>query len=136
LFGKKRIEVPTGVLKPVLRKQTELLNIQIIAAALRGRLLDLRLFALRENVLNDSVARRKGWHVMPAALAEHVRLAARTYLIRGETRTLIPSLLAVRPNGLGSAERTKSPLLLSDEVACMWYMVPAFSSRHLTALCV
>jgi hypothetical protein len=136
LFDRRRFEIPAAALKPVLRKQSESSNIQIATSALRGRLLDLRRWVLPENAPNDEAARQNAWQVMPKALAEHVRIAARTYVVRGKTRILIPSLSAVKPNGLGPDEGTKSPLLLTGDIARMWYMVPDFSPRHLPALCV
>jgi hypothetical protein len=136
LFNRKRIEIPAAALKPVLRKQSELSNIQIATNALRGRLLDLRRWLLPENAPSDEAARQNAWQVMPKALAEYVRRAARTHVVRGKTRIMIPSLSAVKPNGLGPDETTKSPLLLRDDVARMWYMVPDFSPRHMAALCV
>ena len=136
LFGRRQIAIPTSALKPVLRRQTELSTVRIITDALRGRLLDLREFVLPEDVPKNSAARSSKWKVMPEALAEYVRLAARTYLVRGETRTLIPQLSAVRPNGRGPNERRQSSLLHEDVVTRMWYMIPDFTSRHLAHLCV
>lgn len=136
LFGRRRIAIPASALKPVLRRQTELSSIQIVANALQGRLLDLREFLLPENAPKNGSARSSKWKVMPEALAEYVRLAARTYLVRGETRTLIPQLSAVKPNGLGPDERGKPSLLLEDPAARMWYMIPDFAPRHFATLCV
>lgn len=73
---------------------------------------------------------------MPEALAEYVRLAARTHLVRGEGRTLIPDLSAVKPNGLGPGEAGASTSLLAEDVSRMWYMVPDLAPRHLPSLCV
>lgn len=136
LFGRRRIKVPVSALKPVLRRQAELSTIQIAADTLRGRLLDLREFVLPENAARNGDAQRKTWQVMPEALADYVRLAARTHVVRGESRTLIPCLSAVKPNGLGPGDTSSSPLLLAEDVARMWYMVPDFAPRHIPSLCV
>jgi hypothetical protein len=136
LFGRQRLTVPASVLKPILRRQSELSRMQIIPAALRGRLLDLRCFVLPENAQRKGVWQQKDCLVMPEELANYVRLAARTYLVRGEARTLIPCLSAVKTNGLGPSEASSSPLLFGEKVARMWYMVPDFAPRHTPSLCV
>lgn len=136
LFGRRRISVPPTALKPVLRRQSELPSIQIVADVLPGRLLDLREFVLPEDAPKNDSACSSMRKVMPEALAAYVRLAARTYLVRGATRTLIPQLSAVKPNGLGPDERGKPSILDEDAAARMWYMIPDFAPRHLGALCV
>jgi hypothetical protein len=136
LFGRRQIAVPPCALKPILRRQTELSGIRIVPDALRGRLLDLREFVLPENAPQNDFAPSRKWKVMPEALAEYVRFAARTYLVRGETRTLIPELSAVKPNGLGPDERGKPSLLREDVAFRMWYMIPDFAPRHFATLCI
>lgn len=136
LLGRRRIMVPASALKPVLRRQAELSGMQIVPDTLRGRLLDLRRFILLENEIKNGSARQNEGVVMPEALTEYVRLAARTYLVRGETRMLIPDLSAVKPNGLAPGETSTSPSLLREDVARMWYMVPDLAPRHLPSLCV
>jgi hypothetical protein len=136
LLGRRCMMVPASALKPVLRRQSELSRLQIEPDTLRGRLLDLRCFVLPEYEPKNGFARRNKWSVMPEALAEYVRLAARTYLVRGETRVLIPCLSAVKPNGLGPGETSTSPVLLGEDMARMWYMVPDPAPRHLPSLCV
>ena len=136
VFGRRRMVVPATALKPVLRKQGELKGIQIAPDTLRGRLLDLRRFVLPENEPKNGSAPQDKWLVMPEALAEYVRLAARTYLVRGETRVLIPCLSAVKPNGLGPGKASMFPSLLEVDVPRMWYMVPDLAPRHLPSLCV
>ncbi len=136
LFGRQRITVPASVLKPVLRRQAELSGFQITPASLRGRLLDLRGLVLPENTQRNRVLSLKDCSVMPEELADYVRLAARTYLVRGETRTLIPCLSAVKTNGLGPSEASSPPLLFGERIARMWYMMPDFAPRHTPLLCV
>ncbi|MGI8981843.1 MAG: TRM11 family SAM-dependent methyltransferase [Pirellulaceae bacterium] len=136
LFGRRRIAIPSSALRSVLRRQSELASIQIAAESLHGRLLDLRAFVLPENAPNNGFARSSKWQVMPESLAEYVRLAARTYLVRGESRTLIPQLSAVKPNGLGPDEKPKPSPLFEDILPRMWYMIPDFAPRHLASLCI
>jgi len=136
VFGRRRMVVPATALKPVLRKQSELKGIQIAPETLRGRLLDLRRFVLPENEPKNGSAPQDKWLVMPEALAEYVRRAGRTYLVRGETRVLIPCLSAVKPNGLGPGKASTFPSLLEVDVPRMWYMVPDLAPRHLPSLCV
>ncbi len=136
LFGKRRMKIPASVLKPVLRKQAELSGMVITPDALRGRLLDLRGLVLPENVGRNGLASRDRYSVMPKSLAAFVRMAAHTQLVRGPTRTLIPNLSAVKPNGLGPSELIQPQMLLVDGVVRMWYMVPDFAPRHLPSVCV
>ncbi len=136
LLGRRRMTVPTSILKPVLRRQVELSKMQISPDTLCGRLLDLREFVLPENAPRNGASTRKQYRVMPEALAEYVRLAARTYFVRGETRTLIPLLSAVKPNGLGPGECSNFPSQLRRAVVRMWYMVPDFTPRHTASVCV
>lgn len=136
LFGKRRIQLPVSALKPVLRRQNELSTIQIVPKALCGRMLDLRGFVLPENAPRNGGARSAGWQVMPESLAVYVRLAGHTDLPRGNNRTPIPRLSAVRPNGLGPNEANNLSLSPLGNVPRMWYMVPDFAPRHLPSLCV
>lgn len=136
LFGRRRMTVPISMLKPVLRRQAELSNMQISLDTLRGRLLDLRELVLPEHAPRNGASTRKQYRVMPKALAEYVRLAARTHFVHGETRTLIPHLSAVKPNGLGPGERSSVPSQFGEAVARRWYMVPDFSPRHTASVCV
>ncbi len=136
LFGRRRMMAPTSMLKPVLRRQAELSKMQISPDTLRGRLLDLREFVLPENAPRNRASMRKQYRVMPEALAEYVRLAARTHFVRGETRTLIPHLSAVKPNGLGPGERSNFPSQFGGAAVRMWYMVPDFTPRHTASVCV
>ncbi len=136
LFGRRRMTVPASVLRPVLRRQAELSKMQILSDALRGRLLDLRELVLPENAPRNRASMRKQYRVMPEALAEYVRLAARTHFVRGETRMLIPHLSAVKSNGLGPDERSSLPSRLGGAALRMWYMVPDFAPRHAAAVCV
>jgi hypothetical protein len=136
IFGGRRIDVPASALKPVLRRQKELSKIRIFADSLRGRLLDLRGFVLPENAPRTGSGNKTNWQLIPDRLAEHVRKAAQTYMVRGESMTAIPSLSAVKPNGMGPDERIGSRLLLGEVAVRMWYMVPDFSPRHFGAVCV
>ncbi|MBI4228017.1 MAG: hypothetical protein HY600_07095 [Candidatus Omnitrophica bacterium] len=136
LFGRRCIMVPPTALKPVLRRQAELSGLQVTPDALRGRLLDLRGLVLPEDAQRNGVSRQNRRRTMPESLAEYVRSAARTYLVRGQTRTLIPHLSAVKPNGLGPSEGGNSPSSHGGDAARMWYMIPDFAPRHIPSLCV
>jgi len=140
LFDRRSFSVPSSVLKPVVRKQAELGGPQLAAESLRGRVLDLRGYFLPEDVERLAklrcIAKRdlQGLRVMPAALANYVRLAIHTRLERGETRTLIPQLSAVKPNGFGPSDEWDGLPGLQPESMRMWYMLPAFAPRHLAAV--
>lgn len=136
LFRGKRLLVPAEVLKPVLRKQVELSGMQVMPAALRGRLLDLRGYLLPEYVQQNKRRANHQFPVLPQELADYVRLAACTYLVRGETRTLIPRLSAVKTNGLSPKDADDSPWLFTEQEPRLWYMVPDFAPRHLPGLLV
>lgn len=136
LFGRRRITVPISVLKPVLRKQAELSGMRITPGTLHGRLLDLRGFVLPEDALRNKSVTQNREHIMPEELATHVRLAARTYLVRGGKQTLIPCLSAVKTNGLGPSEERELSPFLDDTATRMWYMIPNLAPRHVPLLCV
>jgi hypothetical protein len=63
---------------------------------------------------------------MPLELASFVRLAAKTALDPKEPARLIPDLTAVRTNVRGRAN--------GRDVPRFWYMLPAFTARHLPAI--
>ncbi len=136
MFGRRCITIPSNALRPALRKQSELTGIQIQAEVLRGYLLDLRKFVLPENAPMNGFPKSSKWQIMSDSLAEYVRRAGRSYLIRGEKRTLIPELAAVKPNGLGPSAPLELSQIIEDDAVRMWYMIPDFTPRHLAPLCV
>ncbi len=137
LFGGRVFRVPRSVIRPVARKQVELTACRLSVDSLQGRVLDLEGYFLPEDIRSciprDESERResKEYRVMPPPLADHVRLATRTYLERNKRRTLIPELSAVRPNGLGPDEILDSFREMSTVAPRMWYMLPPFTARHL-----
>lgn len=129
LFGDCRFAVPSSALRPVLRRQAELGVVE------EGRLPDSRVLDLRSWVLPEDrqavedartayAARGETLpHVMSEELAAFVRKAARTSVGGGGSPKLIPELSAVRTNVRHSRNGRTIPRF--------WYMLPAFSPRHL-----
>ena len=121
-FSGTQIEVPEDILRPVLRRQAELdpLDQGVLPA---GRVLDLRDWILPEEaqdaarcLLGEQMRR-----IMPGALAEHVRGAAKTK--HAGSNKLIPELSAVRTNARKAGKGGAAPRY--------WYMLPDFAPRHL-----
>ena len=127
LFSSLRISVPVSVLRPVLRRQSELRVLEA-GRVPDGRVLDLRSWVLPEDlpaVLNArSIYLAKGESLpepMPRGLVDYVRLAATTTAAGGK---LIPMLSAVRSN-----VRTPG----GSATPRFWYMLPDFARRHFPA---
>lgn len=129
LFDHREVPVPASVLKPVLRRQSELSEFAH-GERLKGRVLDLRGWALPEHFENGNgrhatdLFGRMAIRIMPDALADFVRLAGRTR--HGETSAagLIPELSAVRTNVRAGADGTHERF---------WYTLPDFAPRHMPA---
>ena len=131
-FQKMRLKVPQGTLRPVLHRQTDMPGFargQIPSA----RVLDLSHWVLpedQETVLkHESAYRKQGRSLpqqMPSELAAFVRRASVLALDPGAPSRLIPDLSAVRTN-------VKRPGSI-NEIPGFWYMLPAFSARHLPAM--
>lgn len=131
LLGGSCVVVPRGVLKPVLRRQSDLRDFAA-GSALSSHVLDLRGYVLPNDVPRTEEARdlyeMAGMEMpkpMPEALAELVHRAASASYGSERTRKLIPELSAVqtnvRPARYGS--RPAPPRF--------WYMLPDFMRRHL-----
>jgi hypothetical protein len=140
LFGQIKFPVPYSVLRPVLRRQAEYHGFCIRANTLNGRVLDLRDYLLPED-FNDRTAglslnetNPNGFHCMPTELANYVRLAAHTYLVRGHRKVLIPDLSAVKPNGQSSKSLMISGYENKPVTLKKWYMLPNFAKRHMAAV--
>lgn len=131
-FQNMRFCVPAATLRPVLHRQADM---QIFA---NGRVPATRVLDLSDWVLPEDLPavteateayRSRGAsvpRVMPPGLASFVRLAARYAPDRKEPARFIPDLSAVRTNVRRSAH--------GRDVPRFWYMLPAFSARHLPAI--
>ena len=127
LFGNDELTVPDACLVPVVRRQSELHG-PVDRLRLCGRVLDLSGWVLPEDAEPVERTRhlfvREGMPVpavMPDALADFVRRAARTIYPSGSERTRIPDLSAVRTN-VRVEESGRAPRF--------WYMLPTFARRH------
>ena len=136
LFGHQEFHVPRSVLKPVIRRQAESNMKQTSFNTIKGRVLYLQHYLLPEDFKRSVTADKNEepnsnrFCVMPHALAEYVRLASYTYLERGNRRTLIPELSAVKPNGFGPNDPAVQLNGSLKSNARWWYMLPAFTQRH------
>lgn len=129
-FQHRRFAVPSGALRPVLRRQAELRVLEDgdIPA---GRVLDLRGWVLPED--SEAVAAAAAAYaacgetppvVMPDELAAYVRAAAVAWTDDPGGRR-IPQLSAVATNVRIARGGHVTPRF--------WYMLPDFTSRHLPA---
>jgi hypothetical protein len=130
-YGEREFTVPTETIRPVLRRQSELTVIESEQVP-QGRVLDLRHWVLPEDVslvVDAEAAYRASGEsvpsVMPAELAEYVRLAARLPLEDRGSGKRAPELSAVRTNIRPHREGALTPRF--------WYMLPDFAPRHLPA---
>lgn len=129
LFDHRKVPVPASVLKPVLRRQSEL-SAFAHGERLNGRVLDLRGWALPEDIENGNARRaadlfgQKALKIMPDALADFVRLAARTRHGDTPAAALVPELSAVRTNVRAGADGVRDRF---------WYTLPDFAPRHTPA---
>ena len=131
LFGHRRFAVPNTVLRPVIRRQVDLVGLE------DGRLPDCRVLDLHSFALPEDMPAVRAAEAtyqmcgdappqpMPADLADYVRLAAYTATGRAETSKLIPELSAVRTN--------LRPCRPGKTRPRFWYMLPDFAPRHLPA---
>ena len=127
-FGDWEIAVPRDAVRPVLRRQSELSDLEQ-GRVPPGRVLDLRRWCLPEDshVIAQAIAtyRQLGETppaVMPDELAALVREAARISPW-AEGGKLTPELSAVRTNGRPHRSGIAPPRF--------WYMLPDFTPRHL-----
>jgi N-6 DNA Methylase len=124
--GGLELEVPAGVVRPVLRRQAELPSgTAVREAGLAGRLLDLNGYALAEDLAASGT---DAYAAMPEPLAAHVRaVAALEIRIAGAERR-VPELSAVRTNvRVADARRPDNP-------PRFWYQLPPLAPRHVPSL--
>ena len=130
-LGGAQFRVPSGALRPVLRRQAEM---QIVERGEipPGRVLDLRAWVLPEDsrIVTDARPAYEHHqtnppHVMPAALAAFVRHASTMSLNGSADDKPIPELSAVRTNVRLPGHKGIIPRF--------WYMLPDFAPRHLPA---
>lgn len=131
-FQNMQFRVPVAALRPVLHRQADM---QAFADGRvpATRTLDLSNYVLPEDqplVAGAAEAYRKRRisvpRVMPPELASFVRLAARYAPDPKQPTRIIPDLTAVRTN----VRRPAS----GRDVPRFWYMLPAFTARHLPAI--
>lgn len=131
-FQNMRFRVPADALRPVLHRQADM---QAFASGHlpATRALDLSDWILPEDqpAITEATEayRRRGISVprlMPPELASFVRLAARYAPNPKEPARFIPDLSAVRTN----VRRPGN----GRDVPRFWYMLPAFTARHLPAI--
>jgi hypothetical protein len=129
-LGSIEINVPSAVLRPVIRSQADVEALRKSGRKTKGRVLDLREFVLPEDYSIVDAARalylgegRPIPRVMPPRLADFVRQATHT-IYEPTTGKRIPELSAVRTN-------VRDTDLASGKAPRFWYMLPDFSRRHL-----
>jgi predicted RNA methylase len=123
--------VPKDVLRPVVRKQQDLVVAHGDPSRSRGRLLDLSRFVLAEDAA--SVKQSLGdcpYETMPEPLAEHVRRAAELNVGTPDEPRLLPDLSAVATN-VRRAHRGRP-----GQPPRFWYQLPALAPRHVPDLFV
>ena len=134
LFGCHPFAVPATTLRPVLRRQAEVAEVEA-GRVPDSRVLDLRAWVLPEDM--DSVRAARDIYLctgqpqpelMPSALAGYVQAATATYPGGTNGGRPIPDLSAVRTNARPARSGRMPPRF--------WYMLPDFAPRHLPAVFV
>lgn len=127
-FNRCRFSVPSDVLRPVLRRQSEMPSLEGMQIP-DGRVLDLRQWVVPEDA--DVVMQARAAYAacgetppqtMPDELANYVRMAATARLPGADESKRIPELSAVRTNVRISRDGRIIPRF--------WYMLPDFGPRH------
>ena len=130
-MGGSTFAVPPGLLRPVLRRQSEVAMVTQ-GSLPPGRVLDLRAWVLPEDSERvraaETTYRQRSVsppQIMNAELAAFVRAAAEVTLGGTREGKPIPELSAVRTNVRHSRDGYTTPRF--------WYMLPDFAPRHLPA---
>lgn len=120
-LGSGAIDVPAELLRPVVRRQSDVPGFALDPAALAGRALVLHGWGLPEDT--EAACLRP----VPDSLACLICRAARTAIGPPERRVLIPELSAVRTNSRACAPAT---LFRGVSAPRYWYTLPDFAERH------
>lgn len=127
-LGGRKFSVPMSSIRPVLWRQAEI-SLVTRGETPPGRVLDLRQWILPEDAAVSAAAQdtystlgEVPPNIMPDELAAFVRFAATAVIEEGKR---IPDLSAVRTN-----VRPHRP---GKDTPRFWYMLPAFTSRHMPA---
>lgn len=130
-FDRRRVAVPAGAVRPVLRRQSEMGALEN-GSIPDGRVLDLRSWVLPEDAAivaqaaaAYAVCGETPPEIMPDELAAYVRMAGHASLDGTGGTKRIPQLSAVCTNVRLSRNGQVTPRF--------WYMLPDFTVRHLPA---
>lgn len=116
-----RAEVPPSVVRPSLRRQSELPSGFVFSEAIaKGWVLDLRGHALTEDLKHRDLISAP-YESMPDTLAKVIKAAALANFGTADRPRRVWDLSAVAPN-IRTASRTAP--------ARYWYMLPDFAARH------
>lgn len=128
-LGLDPLPVPRDLVRPVVRKQHDLLAARGVARDSPGRLLVLADHALPEDVASaERLLGQTPYQVIPEPLAEHLRIAARLNVGSAEAPLRLPELSAVATNvrRADPSRPTRAPRF--------WYQLPALVARHVPEL--
>lgn len=132
-FGLEPLWVPKAVLRPVLRRQSELSGAYSVSLEeLKGRVLVLDQFIHPHDLAKlegagSFLSDNHRLNVMSPALAQLVSTAAGTNVGSPSEPKFIPEMSAVRTNSTKGDNSGK---------ARFWYMLPRFARRHLPDLLI
>lgn len=121
---KDEIHVPNEIIKPVLRKQKEVLSKHLIARkSLNGRLIDLK-----NNYTSSDIAKYKldkSVQELPTKMSEYIDHCSTLNIGTEENPKYFPDLSAVRTN-----------VSTSNGINKTWYQIPELKDRHLPDVCM
>ena len=128
-IGSGPIEVPSSMLRPCIRRQSDLGSSAVAPFDPKGRVVSLQQYALGEDI--DETEAALGFNPfqqIPEPFASHIRCAALTNVDRIGQSHVIPSLSAVATNvrPLTKARPGYPPRF--------WYQLPPFKQRHYSVL--
>ncbi|WP_295222556.1 N-6 DNA methylase [uncultured Chryseobacterium sp.] len=116
--------VPNDVLKPVLRKQNEILSRNIILVKnLKGRLIDLNQKYTSSDIAKYNLSQRH--QVLPPIFSNYIDYCSTLNIGTTENPKYIPQLSAVKTNVSNINDKIKT-----------WYQIPELKDRHLPDICV